>query len=39
LDDVGLITTAIEKKLPPVLQDRLHQARKRIAENKPDVEG
>jgi hypothetical protein len=39
LDDVGLITPALERELPPALQDRLKEARKQIAENKPDVEG
>ena len=39
LDDVGLITSAIERELPSVLRERLKEARKVIAENKPDVEG
>jgi hypothetical protein len=39
LDDVGLITPAIERELPPALQERLQQARRQIAENQPDVEG
>jgi hypothetical protein len=39
LDEVGLITPAIEAQLPSALQVRLQEARKLIAENKPDVEG
>ena len=39
LDDVGLITPAVERGLSAVLQERLREARKQIAENKPDVEG
>ncbi len=39
LDDVGLITPDVERQLPPVLQDRLEEARKQIAANKPDIEG
>ena len=39
LDDVGLITPAVERELPSALQDRLKEARQIIAENKPDVEG
>jgi hypothetical protein len=39
LDDVGLITPGIEAQLPPPLRDRLQEARKLIAENRPDVEG
>jgi len=39
LDEAGLITPTIELQLPPVLQERLQQARKIIAENQPDVEG
>ena len=39
LDDVGLITPAIERQLPPMLRDRLKEARKQIAANKPDIEG
>ena len=39
LDEVGLITSAVEKQLPSVLQERLKQARQEIAEGKPDVEG
>jgi len=39
LDDVGLITPALERHLSPVLQEWLKEARKTIAENKPDVEG
>jgi hypothetical protein len=38
LDEVGLITPALEKELSLVLQDRLKEARKTIAESKPDVE-
>jgi hypothetical protein len=38
LDDVGLITPAIERELSPVLQERLKEARKQIADSKPDVE-
>jgi hypothetical protein len=38
LDEVGLITPVIEGKLSPVLQDRLKEARKQIADSKPDVE-
>ena len=39
LDDVGLITPDLELQLPPALQERLEEARKLIAANKPDVEG
>src|SRR5262249_19719486 len=39
LDEVGLITPALEKELSPVLQQRLTDARKQIAESKPDIEG
>jgi hypothetical protein len=39
LDDAGLITRSLELELPLALQDRLRDARKQIAENKPDVEG
>jgi len=39
LDEAGLITPAVEQGLSPVLQVRLKEARKQIAENKPDVEG
>jgi hypothetical protein len=38
LDDVGLITPVIERELSPVLQERLKEARKQIADSKPDVE-
>ncbi len=39
LDDVGLITPDVELQLPPAFQERLKEARKVIAANKPDVEG
>ena len=39
LDDVGLITPALESELPLALRDRLKEARKVIADNRPDVEG
>jgi len=39
LDEAGLITPALEGELPLALQERLRDARKRIAEDKPDVEG
>ena len=39
LDDVGLINQDLERELPPALRERLNEARKIIAENKPDVEG
>jgi hypothetical protein len=39
LDEVGLITPAVECGLSPTLWERLTEARKQIAENKPDVEG
>jgi len=39
LDEAGLVTPAIERGLSPALQERLREARKQIAENKPDVEG
>lgn len=39
LDDVGLITSAVEKRLPTLLQERLKEARTIIAGNRPDVEG
>jgi hypothetical protein len=37
LDDVGLITPAIERELPPALRARLKEARRQIADSKPDV--
>jgi hypothetical protein len=37
LDDVGLITSAIERELPPALRARLKEARRQIADSKPDV--
>jgi len=39
LDEVGLITPVVERGLSPTLRERLQEARKQIAENKPDVEG
>ena len=39
LDETGLITPALEQALPPILQQRLKQARDRIAADKPDIEG
>jgi hypothetical protein len=39
LDEVGLITPALEHRLSPALLERLKDARTQIAENKPDVEG
>ncbi|SPF38272.1 conserved hypothetical protein [Candidatus Sulfopaludibacter sp. SbA4] len=39
LDEVGLITPSVEQGLPAELRERLKEARERIAENKPDVEG
>ena len=39
LDEVGLITPALEEQLSPILRQRLAEARTIIAENKPDVEG
>jgi hypothetical protein len=39
LDEAGLITPAVEQGLSPALLERLQEARKQIAENKPDVEG
>jgi hypothetical protein len=39
LDEAGLITPALERQLPPMLQDRLQAARQQIAENQPDVDG
>jgi hypothetical protein len=38
LDDAGLITLDIEHMLPPVLQERLNQARKQFEQDEPDVE-
>jgi len=39
LDDVGLISPALEQDLPLELQERLRDARDQIAANKPDLEG
>lgn len=39
LDDVGLITPALERELPSALHQRLKEAREQIAANKPDLEG
>ena len=39
LDEAGLITPALECQLPAALQVRLQEARKTIAESKPDIEG
>ena len=39
LDDLGLITSAVEGELPSPLRERLKEARKQIAENQPDLEG
>jgi len=39
LDEAGLITTALEAGLPDILRERLQQARRQIAEDKPDIEG
>jgi hypothetical protein len=39
LDEAGLITPALEKDLPLVLRQRLGEARKQIADGKPDIEG
>jgi hypothetical protein len=39
LDEAGLITAAMESELPDALRERLTEARKRIAEDKPDIEG
>jgi hypothetical protein len=39
LDEAGLITPTLERGLPPALQERLKEARRQIADNKPDVEG
>ena len=38
LDEAGLITPALEKDLPLVLRQRLGEARKQIADGKPDIE-
>jgi hypothetical protein len=38
LDDSGMITPHIEGQLPDVLKNRLSEARKRFAEEEPDVE-
>ena len=38
LDDLSLITPAIEQSLPEVLRERLGQARAQIAAGKPDIE-
>ncbi len=38
LDETGLITPEIERALPPVLLERLQQARTTIANEKPDLE-
>jgi|GEM_PF-592503 len=38
LDDAGLITRKIEEGLPEILKDRLIEARRRFAEDQPDVE-
>ena len=39
LDDVGLITPAVERNLPVSLQEKLQQAREQIANGRPDQEG
>ena len=39
LDEARLITPALEKDLPLVLRQRLGEARKQIADDKPDIEG
>ena len=39
LDEAGLITPDVERQLPQVLQERLKEARKQIAADKPDIEG
>lgn len=39
MDEAGLITPALEQTLPPLLQERLKQAREAIAAEQPDVEG
>ena len=38
LDDAGLITPEFESQLPPVLNERLLQARKQFEAEEPDVE-
>jgi hypothetical protein len=38
LDDAELITPDIERELPPVLEERLKQARKQFEQDQPDVE-
>ena len=38
MDEVGLITPSLEQALPPLLQDRLKQARDLIAASQPDVD-
>jgi hypothetical protein len=39
LDEAGLIPLELEVDLPAELRERLTDARQRIAEDKPDVEG
>ena len=39
MDEAGLITAALEQTLPPLLQDRLRQARESIAAERADSEG
>ena len=39
LDDLGLISSTMEKQLPPILWERLKEARRQIAASKPDIEG
>jgi len=39
LDEAGLIPPALEGELPLLLQERLSEARKQIADDKPDIEG
>ena len=39
LDELSLIITEAETSLPIILQERLKEARRQIAEGKPDVEG
>jgi hypothetical protein len=38
LDETGLITESIESELPPLLRERLRQAREQFLAEKPDVE-
>jgi len=38
LDDLNLITPAIEQSLPEMLRERLAEARAQIAASKPDIE-